>query len=407
MENEEYEKENEMEESTSESVTQNNTETSTQTSNTEETTTSTTTDTTTSTQSEASTTSTTTSQNTETSTSSETTSSSSETTSTGTETTTPTASNTSTNQQPQMKIKADGKMEYDGQVMTNEKLQEYFDYNSYTNETDKKMVEGIFSSNNVTINGVTYKAELNENGEMVSVDGKSVLKKEEIKAYLGDKGYEALVCKSTKDVKIEDGKIIITDRAEEVKINIEEDKEEEKEEEKTSNNSSEETEKEDVFKKASSSKSSGYSGGGGGGGYSGGGGGYSGGGGGYSGGGGGSSSSGSIEEPNPYGFKTGTKGNSVIKVEFEQLSSIRDELSALRGQVGTISDDYSNTINGLGGNGDAWSGVDKEKYISQKKGYATNMGEIDSVLNEFVSYLDTCLTNYQQLESELAAKQIS
>lgn len=318
---------------------------------------------------------------------------------------TATSSSSSTNKQPEMKISENGTMSIDGKVATNEDLQKYFDYTKYKDKEAARMVEGIFKSDTVTINGITYKAELNANGEMVSVDGTKRLTQEEIRSYFGDKGYEALVCKTTKDVTIdEDGKIKIADREKPFKIHIEQLSD------TTSNNmtntadsrTNTATNGSNVQARISDPRSGGSSGGGGGGGYSGGGGGsYSGGGGTNS----GTDTTGTTGKPDAEEVEEA--GTPVIMVDFGTLGSIRDSLQTLKGQLSGVCDDYGGTINGLSGNGSAWSGVDKDAYISQKKGYVSNIGEVSSTLDSFVSYLDTCIDNYEQLESNLAAKQIS
>lgn len=306
-----------------------------------------------------------------------------------------------------MKIAEDGTISIDGKVATNEQLENYFDYTKYSDKNAAKMVEGIFKSDTVTINGVTYKAELNENGEMVSTDGTKKLTQEEIKSYFGDKGYEALVCKTTKDVSVdEDGKISIKDREEKVKIRISQPSDKITPNAAMNNSSSKDKVKDSVQAKIKSPTKGGSSGGsgGGGGGYSGGG------GGGYSGGGGNSGSgsssgSGGSDSANPEEVEEA--GTPIIMVEFGQLEGIRDEIQTLKTQLKGVCDDYGNTINGLSGNGDAWTGVDKDAYISQKKGYVTNIGQVSATLDQFASYLDTCVNNYKELESKLAAKEIS
>ena len=329
---------------------------------------------------------------------------------------TATGTSASTSIEPEMKIATDGTLSINGQVASNESLESYFDYSNYSDKEAAKMVEGIFNSDTVTINGVTYKVELNENGEMVSLDGTKRLTQEELRSYFGDKGYEALVCKTTKDVTIdENGKITIKDREEKVKITIQEQAIDAVS--NVSNNSSINNTKSNTPKSKQakiSDKASGLSypvggySGGGGGGYSGGGGGYSsGGGGGHS---GGSSSGGSNSNGNK--SKTEDKeveeaGTPVIMVDFAKLGQIRDDIQQLKTKLSEVCDDYNGTINGLAGDGSAWSGVDKDEYISQKKGYATNIGQVSTTLNSFAEYLDTCYNNYEQLESKLAAKEIS
>ena len=69
---------------------------------------------------------------------------------------TATSSSSSTNKQPEMKISENGTMSIDGKVATNEELQNYFDYTKYEDKEAARMVEGIFKSDTVTINGVTY-----------------------------------------------------------------------------------------------------------------------------------------------------------------------------------------------------------------------------------------------------------
>lgn len=313
-----------------------------------------------------------------------------------------TSPSTRTSTEPQMKIESDGTMTIDGKVATNEQLEEYFDYTKYSNQQSAKMVEGLLKSDTVTINGVAYKAELNLNGEMESKDGTSRLTQEEIKSYFGDKGYEALVCKTTKNVTVdENGKIKIADREEQIKLKIAEPVVDTN----TSNTASNTTKTDD--KKSDTDKIKSPSSGGRSGGHSGGGG-YSGGGGSYSGGGnssGGSLSSGGGETPKEEEVED--PGTPIIMVEFGQLEAIRDELQTLKGQLSGVTDDYGSTINGLSGNSSAWSGADKDKYVSQKKGYVTNIGEVSSTLDAFVGYLDTCVNNYKELEAKLAAKQIS
>lgn len=360
---------------------------------------------------------TTTEQPTETTTTTETTANTSTETSTNatTETKAPTESISNTATGPSqrtsteqgMKIAEDGTISIDGKVATNEQLENYFDYTKYSDKNAAKMVEGIFKSDTVTINGVTYKAELNENGEMVSTDGTKKLTQEEIKSYFGDKGYEALVCKTTKDVSVdEDGKISIKDREEKVKIRISQPSDKITPNAAMNNSSSKDKVKDSVQAKIKSPTKGGSSGGsgGGGGGYSGGG------GGGYSGGGGNSGSgsssgSGGSDSANPEEVEEA--GTPIIMVEFGQLEGIRDEIQTLKTQLKGVCDDYGNTINGLSGNGDAWTGVDKDAYISQKKGYVTNIGQVSATLDQFASYLDTCVNNYKELESKLAAKEIS
>lgn len=316
-----------------------------------------------------------------------------------------TSPSTRTSVEHQMKIESDGTMTIDGKVATNEQLEEYFDYTKYSDQQSAKMVEGLLKSDTVTINGVAYKAELNQNGEMESKDGTSRLTQEEIKGYFGDKGYEALVCKTTKNVTVdENGKIKIEDREEQVKLNIAEPVVNTN----TSNsaNTSNQAQQEQAKEKSdtdqiTSPSSGGHSGG------SSSGGGYSGGGGGYSGGSssGGSLSSGGADSPNEEEVED--PGTPIIMVEFGQLEAIRDELQTLKGQLTGVTDDYGSTINGLSGNSSAWSGADKDKYVSQKKGYVTNIGQVSSTLDAFVGYLDTCVNNYKELEAKLAAKQIS
>ena len=321
-------------------------------------------------------------------------------------------------------IHDDGEITFNDKTATNDQLESYFDYSTYSDSKEASMVEGIFKSNNVTINGVTYKAELNQNGEMISADGKTLLTKDQIKKYLGEKGYEALVCKATKDVEVKDKQVIIKDRKEKVKIDLsgqgytQIDPEDGKEEDK-------DKDKEQEEEKPTTPPVGVAPGGGSHGGSSGGGGSYSGGsssgGGSYSGGSSSDSSgtsSGSSsskepeqeqakEDPNPYGFKAKQSGNDIIVVEFEQLGAIRDELQTQKANLSSVTESYQGTVNGLSGNNDAWDGVDKEAYISQKKGYATNIAEVSNTLTAFVDYLDTCLTNYEQLEKKLAAKEIS
>ncbi len=305
-----------------------------------------------------------------------------------------------------MKISENGTISIDGKVATNEQLEEYFDYTKYSDKNAAKMVEGIFKSDTVTINGVTYKAELNANGEMVSIDGTKKLTQEEIKSYFGDKGYEALVCKTTKDVSIdEDGKISIKDRDKPFKIRISQPSDKITPNAAMNNSSSKDKVKDSVQAKIKSPTEGGSSGGGGGGGYSGGGGSYSGGGGSFSGGGANSGSTGGSEKPSEEAVEEA--GTPIIMVEFGQLEGIRDEIQTLKAQLKGVCDDYGNTINGLSGNGDAWTGVDKDAYISQKKGYVTNIGQVSATLDQFASYLDTCVNNYKELESKLAAKEIS
>ena len=360
---------------------------------------------------------TTTEQSTETTTIKEPTSNTSTETSTNatTETKTPTESISNTATGPSqrttteqgMKISENGTISIDGKVATNEQLEEYFDYTKYSDKNAAKMVEGIFKSDTVTINGVTYKAELNENGEMVSTNGTKKLTQEEIKSYFGEKGYEALVCKTTKDVSIdENGKISIKDREEEVKIRISQPSDKITPNVAMNNSSSKDKVKDSIQSKIKSpTKGVGSSGGGGGGGYSGGGGGGYSGGGGSSGGGSNGGSNGGSDSANP--DEVEEAGTPVIMVEFGQLEGIRDEIQTLKTQLKGVCDDYGNTINGLSGNGDAWTGVDKDAYISQKKGYVTNIGQVSATLDQFASYLDTCVNNYKELESKLAAKEIS
>ena len=305
-----------------------------------------------------------------------------------------------------MKIAEDGTISIDGKVATNEQLEKYFDYTNYSDKNAAKMVEGIFKSDTVTINGVTYKAELNANGEMVSVDGTKKLTQEEIKSYFGDKGYEALVCKTTKDVSIdENGKLSIKDREEPFKIRISQPSDKITPNVAMNNSSSKDKVKDSIQPKIKSPTKGGSSGGGGGGGYSGGGGGGYSGGGGSSGGGSNGGSNGGSDTPNPEEVEEA--GTPIIMVEFGQLEGIRDEIQTLKTQLKGVCDDYGNTINGLSGNGDAWTGVDKDAYISQKKGYVTNIGQVSATLDQFASYLDTCVNNYKELESKLAAKEIS
>ncbi len=305
-------------------------------------------------------------------------------------------------------IAEDGTISVNGAVATNQDLQEYFDYTKYDDSTSARMVEGVFKSDTIVINGVSYKAELNANGEMVSVGGTSKLTQEEIRSYLGDKGYEALVCKTTKDVSIdENGKITIKDRDAKVNIKIAQPNYDFGISNNSAANSA--TDAKDTNKASLQAKikdpkdlglKSGRSGGGGGGGRSGGG------GGGASGGGGGASGGGVSGNP-PKGDEATPAGTPVIKVDFAQLDSIRNDLSSLKDNLNTICEDYSGTISALASNGDAWSGMDKDAYISQKKGYASNIGEVSKTLNEFVSYFDTSLQNYEKTEAELAAKEIS
>lgn len=317
-----------------------------------------------------------------------------------------TAPNTRTDSQIEVKIAEDGTMSIDGKTATNEQLQSYFDYSKYDDSTSAKMVEGIFKSDTVTINGVAYKAELNANGEMVSLDGKTKLTQEEIKSYFGDKGYEALICKTTKDVSVdEDGKVTIKDKEDKVDIKITSPDTGINKSNSASNFSDIVSNKstQSKIKSPSGGSSGGSSGGGGGGGSRSGGG---GGGGSSSGGGGGTSSGGSSSG----GGKTDeveAASTPVIMVDFGALEGIRDGLQSLSSQLQEVSDGYTATVNGLAGDTSAWAGMDKDAYIQQKKGYSTSVGQVAGTLNSFVSYLDTCLTNYQQLESTLAAKQIS
>ena len=310
-----------------------------------------------------------------------------------------TSPNTRTNTAQELKIASDGSITIDGKPATNEQLEDYFDYTKYSDKNAAKMVEGLLKSDTVTINGVAYKAELNENGEMVSTDGTRRLTQEEIKGYFGEKGYEALVCKTTKDVTVdEDGKIRIKDREEQIKLKIA-DPVVNTNTSNTSNTATKDNKKTntDNIKSPSGGSSSG-----GGGGYSGGGGGYSGGGGSS---GGGGLTSGGADSPSEEEVED--PGTPVIMVEFGQLEAIRDELQTLKGQLSGVCDDYGTTITGLSGNGSAWSGSDKDAYVSQKKGYVTNIGQVSSTLDSFVGYLDTCVNNYKELEAKLAAKQIS
>ena len=318
----------------------------------------------------------------------------------GTSTETPTeettVSNTATG--PNMRVTPDSKMEIasdgtisiDGHEATNEQLQEYFDYTKYSDKNAARMVEGIFKSDTVTINGVTFNAELNENGEMVSIDGTKKLTQEEIKSYFGEKGYEALVCKTTKDISIdENGTISIKDRAEKVRITIAQPPLDTTPNAAANNSSSQEGGsvqdklKDPTAGVGATGGSGGYSGGGGGGGYSGGG------------------------SSKPDDEEIEEAGTPVIMVEFGKIEAIRDDILALKAQLKTVCDDYGSTINGLSSNGSAWSGVDKDAYIQQKKGYVTNIGQVSTTLDQFASYLDTCVNNYKQLESELASKEIS
>ena len=308
-----------------------------------------------------------------------------------------TAPNTRIAAPASINIESNGSITVDNKAATNEQLESYFDYTKYTDKKDAQMVEGILKSDTVTINGVTYNAELNKNGEMVSTDGTKRLTQEEIKGYFGEKGYEALVCKTTKDVTIDkDGKISIKDRAEQVILNIPQSTTSSNL--STETNTPEKTEQEKIKDPSSIAAPST-------GGYSGGGGGYSGGGGGHSGGGssGGSYSGG--DKPNEEEVED--PGTPVIMVEFGQLEAIRDELQTLKGQLNGVSDDYGSTINSFSGDSSAWGGIDKDAYVSQKKGYATNMGQVSSTLSAFVSYLDTCVNNYKELEAKLSSKQIS
>ncbi len=324
-------------------------------------------------------------------------------TSTSTPTEETTVSNTATG--PNMRVTADSKMEIasdgtisiDGHEATNEQLQEYFDYTKYSDKNAARMVEGIFKSDTVTINGVTFNAELNENGEMVSIDGTKKLTQEEIKSYFGEKGYEALVCKTTKDISIdENGTINIKDREEKVRITIAQPPLDTTPNAAANNSSSQEGGSvQDKLKDPTAGV-----------GATGGSGGYSGGGGGYSGGGGGGGySDGGSSKPDDEEIEEA--GTPVIMVEFGKIEAIRDDILALKAQLKGVCDDYGNTINGLSSNGTAWSGVDKDAYIQQKKGYVTNIGQVSTTLDQFASYLDTCVNNYKQLESELAAKEIS
>ena len=320
-------------------------------------------------------------------------------TSTETISNTATTSSTRTISQQEMKIATDGTMSIDGKVATNEELQRYFDYTKYTDKESARMVEGIFKSNTVTINGVIYKAELNKNGEMESLGGTRRLTQEEIRSYFGDKGYEALVCKTTKDVSIgADGKIEIKDRAVKVDITIAEPYSSNTN--MTNNAATSTTNGTQSRISDPKSKKSKSSAGGVGGGYSGGG------GGGYSGGSSGSGSGGGTNS----GVDTGEieeAGTPVIMVDFASLESIRDEIGTLKTQLDEVCQEYGGTINTLSGDSSAWSGPDKDAYVTQKKGYVTNIEQVSSTLNEFYNYLDTCYNNYQTLESELAAKEIS
>ena len=321
-----------------------------------------------------------------------------------------TAPNSRTSVPQEMQITSNGTMLIDGKVATNEDLQNYFDYTKYSDTYTSKMVEGIFKSDTVTINGVTYKAELNSNGEMVSTDGSSRLTREEIEGYFGKKGYEALVCKTTKDISVdENGNVSIKDRDIKNYITI---PSQPIDLLNTSNNTSS-----DAETKPATGSNSDIQGrindpltaaltpaaGGGGGGYGGGGGGGSYGGGG----GGGSSGGGSGGSSSPDAGEVEQAGTPIIMVEFDKLSAIRDDLTSLKSQLSGVCDDYNGTVNGLSSNNDAWNGVDKDKYISQKKKYASNINQVSKTLDSFVGYLDTCVGNYQKLESELASIQIS
>jgi len=309
-----------------------------------------------------------------------------------------TSPNTRTETPTEIKIASDGSITVDGKPATNEQLEEYFDYTKYTDKQSARMVEGLLKSDTVTINGVSYKAELNQNGEMVSTDGTKRLTQEEIKGYFGEKGYEALVCKTTKDVTVdENGKIKIQDREEQIKLNIAEPVFDTNKSNTATNTQAREKSDTDKIKAPSTTGASS----GGGGGYSGGG------GGGYSGGssGGGGLSSSGADSPNEEEVED--PGTPVIMVEFGQLEAIRDQLQTLKGQLSGVCGDYGSTIDGLSGNSSAWSGSDKDTYVSQKKGYVGNIGQVSSTLDAFVGYLDTCVNNYKELEAKLAAKQIS
>ena len=275
-----------------------------------------------------------------------------------------TSPSTRTSVEHQMKIESDGTMTIDGKVATNEQLEEYFDYTKYSDQQSAKMVEGLLKSDTVTINGVAYKAELNQNGEMESKDGTSRLTQEEIKGYFGDKGYEALVCKTTKNVTVdENGKIKIEDREEQVKLNIAEPVVNTN----TSNsaNTSNQAQQEQAKEKSDTDQITSPSSGGHSGGSSS----------------GGSLSSGGADSPNEEEVED--PGTPIIMVEFGQLEAIRDELQTLKGQLTGVTDDYGSTINGLSGNSSAWSGADKDKYV-----YIENVSSL-KVKIKYVITLDT------------------
>lgn len=287
-----------------------------------------------------------------------------------------------------LSVKTDGSIFIDNKLATNEELESYLDYTKYSDKKTARLVEMMLKNDKININGVIFEAKLTEDGQLVSIDGTKKYNQEEILKYLGKKVYVALLCKTVKNVSVnEDGTIRINDKDEIINIKLssqindvfmynqsEIDLRKEKKLEESIIN--------EVVPTASSPNglynsyiggypSSGYSG---------------------------------------YSGKTGTTKqgtvadscSTIIKVEFGKLTSISEEMSSLSKELSGVCDDYKDTITSLANNNSAWEGIDKDVYIDQKQGYSTNFGDISKTLGEFAKYLNECVEDYTKLENELS-----
>lgn len=321
----------------------------------------------------------------------------------------------------------------DNKVLTNEQLCTVFDYTKFDNKSASKVVETIFKHEKVMINKEVYNTTLDSNGSLVSVDGKTTLNREKIEKVIGPTGYDALVCKTTKDIDITDKGLLITDKEEKVEISIPPSESDNiKEIDKSDKDNKENSQTSSPSTSTTSTPSSSNTGG--------------------------SSSSGNIGSSIGGAVATGTiignnkstsskpksssnypktvsssnsssstssstkarlisdgdiapfttsiGNNKTILVEFDGLDSAITKLNELKGNLNTIASNFSKQINSISSS-DAWLGPDKDLYVSQKSSYASNLSEIVSTLDSFVSLLQTYKENYLSLESVLASKTIS
>ncbi len=296
-----------------------------------------------------------------------------------------------------------GTFSFNNKELSNEELTEIFDYTNISDESKRKIIEGIFKSKTVTINGVKYPTKLNENGALVSKDGKTTLKKSKLKKLFGEEGYKALVLKTTKKVTITDNGLKVTDKEKAVKLDLSKKehldststKEKKKSNKKkvTSNYtptmayvpSSSYTPSNSTATTPTYTANSGYDS--------------------YN----SSENYGentTTDNDNSFTFKTQIGNGDVILVDFDALLNELDNLKNLKGKLTNVVTSYTTTINNIA-TSTSWSGDDKDYFVTQKKSYSNNLSDFETILEEFITALDNYYQNYTKLENELASKTIS